>query len=249
MIDIRTFSLAASVAAVTLISPAQAATVDVHLVLDTVYTSATGVRSNSATYGTDLLGMTVGATYADGGSETFTWVQTNPNNAFATGLSPSSSDLGLTYGGNAFNLDADRRIESMTVNLLGANVIFDAGGYANSDPRNSPTTKVGIEFDIISGILGLPGYVAATYYDHVQIGSHLTGEDAFASLFIDFSNLEFGGFLGALTWRSDLDVLAANGPLVPVSPIPLPAGFSLLLAALAGLGFARRRSMAGPSAA
>lgn len=220
-----------------------AATVDLNYDLQTVYTSETGVRANTATYNRDLVGMTVSATFTDGGSGSWSWGQRNPYNPWSLGLLGAPSHLGLAYGPNMFALGVEQRIESLDINLAGANAIFDAGGYGNSDPRNSPTTSSGIEFDVLFGLAGLDGEIGATYGDHVQIGDHLTGEDSFARLSLDFSGLDGGGFLGNLLWRNDIDVLASDGQLAAVTPIPLPAGMGLLFAGLGALGAVRRRKL------
>lgn len=243
MVGNRSLFLLASSLSVAFSGAAHAATVNVSYDLNTAFTSATGVRAVTATYRRDLIGMSVMATYTDGGTGAWTWGQTDPNNRWATGLDTSGTDFGLTYGSNSFVAVADRRLATLDFNLVDANVIFDAGGYPNTDVRNSPTTKIGIEFDVTAGLTGLNGVVDAAYGDHVQIGNYLTGEDTFASLSIDFSGLDNGGFLGAFAWRTDLDVLAADGGLTAVTPIPLPAGMGLLFAGLGFLGVARRRKL------
>lgn len=222
--------------------PAQAATINVAYDLTPTYQSQDGVGTRTAAYITDLVGTTVSATYDDGTTEDWVFIQ-HTANAFSVRVDHESADLSFVYqSGNTFAMNASKRVTNLTVDLAGANVIFDAGEYPDSDPRNSPTTKIGIEFEISAGGDALSGMIDALYSDHVRIGDHLTGEDAFTRLFIDFSGLDGGGLLGGISWRADLDALQTPDDLTLLSQVPLPAGMVLLLTGLGALGATRRRS-------
>lgn len=231
--------------------PVHAATVNVDYDMELSYLSETGVRENTGTYRQDLIGMDMTAVYTDGTVETWDWIQLGQYNF---GTDHVSEDLTIdfqtsfdpiTSSFSRFRMDVMKRLASFTVDLTGANAIWDAGEYADSDERNSPTTKIGREFDILVGNDdSLPGTIAASYSDRVQIGDHLTGEDAFTRLVLDFSGLQDGGFLGDFAWRADTDILAADGALAPVVPaVPLPAGGLLLLTAFGAFSLMRRKNV------
>lgn len=205
---------------------AQAATVDVGYDMALKYTSRDGVRSNTSTYTTDLVGTLIEAVYTDGTTESWNWVR---HNEWSGGTDHVSADLTMAYQWWGFEMQANKRLQSLEIDLAPASVIWDAGAYPEWDVRNTPTTYGGIPFHLTDGADALNGTVSATYSGLVQVGNNPVGEDAFTNLLIDFSGLEGSGLLGALTWAFDMDVLETPGDLTPV---PLPASLLMLLAAM-----------------
>lgn len=233
--------VAACLLAWTAVMPAHAATVDVTYDLRPTYKSIDGVGTRTATYRSDLVGATVLARFGDGTTENWEFIQ-HTSNIFSVRVDHESPDLSFTYdNSNTFSMNARKLVTELTVNVGRANVIFDAGEYPDSDVRNSPTTKIGIEFNVSAGGDALTGVIGAHYSGHVRIGNHMTGEDSFTQLDLDFTGLDGGGQLGGISWRADLDVLATPSDLALLSQVPLPAGMGLLLTGIGALGFAARR--------
>lgn len=232
----------AAFAGIMALSPAQAATVEVEYDLNLAYHSEHGIRSNTGTSVRDLVGMDIVATYTDGTTEVWDWIYTNPYSVWDAGTDHISDNLTIDFINHRFAISAVKSLASLAFDLVGANAIWDVGTYLDTDPRNSPTTKRGHEFRIRSGNSdALEGEVRASYSDHVQIGNHLTGEDAFTHLLVDFTGLAGGGFAGDMSWSADTDSLAFAGDLAPVVPaVPLPAGGLLLLTALGAFELKRR---------
>lgn len=226
----------ATASTASLVNPVEAATVGVELDLRPAYHSVHGVREDTSTSGIDLIGAKISATYTDGGTEDWEWV---PMGRWRAGTDHVSSDMTIAYNWSGILMDATRRVQSFAIDLLGASAIWDAGRYSNYDQRNSPTTKIGYPFYIVDGLESDSGDVNAYYSDMVRIGDHSTGEDAFTNLFVDFSGLDEGGFLGSLRWGADTDVLAVAGDLTPV---PAPLSALLLITGLGSMNLMRSRT-------
>lgn len=214
-------------------APAQAATVNVNYNMDLTHKSVNGVRSDTSTYSTDLVGALFRAVYTDGTTEDWNWVRYSEYGAATDHV---SDDLAFDYKWWGFEMQVQKGLQSFEVNLEPASVIWDAGEYPEWDPRNTPTTYGGEQFRISTGNEALDGTVNATYSNRLRVGDHPVGEDAFTNLLIDFSGLANGGLFSNITWSFDMDVLAVAGDLTPV---PLPAGILLLLAAIGAFALIR----------
>lgn len=215
-----------TVAAILNSAPAQAATVSVDYNMDLAYKSVHGVRSDTSTYSTDLVGALFRAVYTDGTAEDWNWVRYSEYGAATDHI---SDDLAFDYRWWGFEMQVQKGLRSFEVNLAPASVIWDAGEYPEWDLRNTPTTYGGEEFRISDGNNALSGAVNATYFNRLRVGDNPIGEDVFTNLLIDFSGLTNGGLFSNITWSFDMDVLAVAGDLTPV---PLPKGILLLLAAI-----------------
>ncbi|WP_342078287.1 hypothetical protein [Yoonia sp. SS1-5] len=230
----KAFFKAVVFSALALGSAANAATLDISHKLEVEYETVDGVRSNTATYSTDFHGSLVTATYVDGTTESMIWTQTSQ---WTAGI--NSDDIGLRYRWWGFDLTAHRGLASLSFDLAASGVIFDAG-YHEGEVGNTPTTSSGIPVHLNAfnswntADSSLIGSVHATYSGLVQMVGHAPGMDAFTRLLIDFTGLEGGGFLGAVTLALDLDVL--EGGSEGISNVPLPPALLLLLAAVGALG-------------
>ncbi len=224
---------------------AQAATVDVSYDQDVGYTMSDGIREDTATYATDLVGAVITANYTDGTSETSVWTQFT---TWTAGVVADGYDLSYKWWG--FELLTDNRLASLAFDLAPAGVIFDAVVSGDSDVSTTGT-KGGspLSLDEYGSPLventSLAGTVTAEYDGLVQLDGEEPAGDAFTNLLIDFTGTSEGGLLGGVTLVFDTDVLAGGAAdltavMDEIAAVPLPAAGWLLLAGLGGL-FATRR--------
>lgn len=216
------------------ISAAQAATVNIVTVADNPQETAHGIRASTSTYGSDLAGALVAATYSDGSSEALTW------EALSIGVRGAArgADIDLFMDWAGFEMTTTRLLTSLSFQLAPASSIFDVSRLNEWEVGNTPTTGIGFPFEIYAGGDLLQGAITATYSGIVNLAGRVADGDAFTNMLIDFSGLSGGGFLGSMSFRTDMDTLAVAGDLTPV---PLPAGLPLLLAGLGGFGMIYRR--------
>ena len=213
---------------------AQAATVNLSYDLEVAHLTAGGVRSNTSTHTTDIAGSIITAVYTDGSSEELTWERWSD---WSGGIVSDGIDLAFNWWG--FDLTAQNRLASLTLNLAPSGSIFDGAAYAEGDVGNTPTTKGGIPFHLTNGNDAINGAVNAECFDLVELKDNEAGPDAFTGLRIDFSGTEGGGVVGPLTLALDMDVLA--GGANDLTPVPLPASQLLLVAGLGALMTMRMR--------
>lgn len=219
------------------IGAAEAATVTIQTMATSPYQTVYGIREDTTTRGSDLIGALVHAIYADGTEEDLTFEEVGNN--VTSKVVGSGFDLSFTLGGNLtrgpLRLLASSAIASLEFFLAPVGSVFDIAG---GNLINTPGSKVGFPFQILSGNDGLVGDITATYSGIVNLAGSDAYGDLYTNMLVDFSGLEGGGFLGEMVFRTDLDTLHDTSDLAPV---PLPAGLPLLIAGLGGLGLVGRR--------
>lgn len=213
----------------------QAATVTILTNENQVYSTVHGVRDNTASSGGDMVGTILTATYTDGTSEELVIEQ--GNRSFRGVANGTGMSLFKAWGD--FRLTATNTLASLFFQLAPSGSIFDMSTALDGQPGDTPTTKVGYPFEITGGADGYSGNVAATYSGALRLASATDpAGDAFINMMLDFTDLAGGGYLGELTFRTDIDTLRYKDDLAAV---PLPASLPLLLAGLGAFGLARRR--------
>lgn len=194
---------------------------------------------DSSTLGNELAGMRVTASYGDGSSEIMTWEALN---IYTLG-GASGSGVDIEMGWQGFEVSASRLMTGLLFEADLGNAVFDMT-WANNTADDTPTTGRGVPFEFLNDSdAALEGTVTASYSGAVNIvGAEAVG-DIYTDMFVDFSQLTGGGFLGDIFFRSDLDSLAVAGDLSPVglSTVPLPATLPLMLVGLGGIGLMRRK--------
>ena len=218
---------------------AEAATVNISTVADNPHETVHGVRSNTSTYGSDLAGAVVTATYVDGTSETITWEYLNwgvNGGALGAGIDLFMADAGMS-------MTTTNLLATLSFELAPSSSIFDIAQLNEWEVGNTPTTKIGFPFRVTSGGSALVGAITATYSGIVNLAGRAADGDAYTNMLLDFTGISgpgfAGGFLGTMNWESDMDTLEVAGDLTP-TPVPLAASLPFLLAGLGGFGVIRK---------
>lgn len=230
---------------------AQAATVNIVRVADNPHETVHGIRDNTGTEGRDLHGALIKATYVDGSSEDFVWRSLNFNTDGRADTADVQGNIwdgftsttGLFMGWDGFELSTSRQLTSLLIDVAPASTVFDTTFIFDDDPAggSTPSSSFGSAFDIYAGGDALQGSITATYSGIVNLAGHAAEGDLFTRMLVDFSGLSTGGFLGQMSFRSDLDTMRYAGDLAP-SQVPLPASLPLLMVGLGGFALSRRRS-------
>lgn len=218
---------------------AQAATVNITTSISSAYQSEHGLRSNTGSEGVDLDGALVSADYADRPSEDLVWEAQGIGWSNAGWADGEDTNLFMSWDG--FDLTATSLLTSLSIDLTSASSAFDISTAYDPDPLSTLGSSFGFPFEIYSGGAALLGSIAVTYTGIVNLANSVAAGDLFTTMTIDFTGLSTGGFLGEMSFRSDIDTFEVAGDL---SPVPLPASLSFLLIGLGGLGLARKRSRA-----
>lgn len=211
------------------------------------FESVGGIRDNTATDGHDIDGAVITAYYADGTSEQITWVGdpstwTNPDGSTygSTEGSASGDNINLFMSWDGFEMTTTSVLTSLSIDMAPANTVFDTTYDFDHTGYSTVGSGFGYEFELYDGYEALEGAITATYSGIVNLAGAAAVGDLFTTMTVDFSQLAGGGILGALDFRSDLDVMRYEGDLL--SPVPLPMSLSFLLLGLGGLGLTRRVS-------
>jgi hypothetical protein len=235
----------AAVAVAATAVPARADTLSIVAVPGTPQ-SATGIQFFQTSSG--LIGMTVTAKFAGGGSQTVTWTDPPgilPPGAYGNGwylsMIPAVNTLNSVWA--LANFD-NRPMTSLTLDAGTALSVFD---QIDSPPLTFDS-NIGRKFDQLNrttaGGDGNNVDINVTYFDVVQLGGNAPLGDLYRQMRLDFPN----GFTSVA-----LDPTSNNRPLLfgqdtdPVQtlqavPVPEPATLGLFAVGAVGLaGFALRR--------
>ena len=223
-----------------------AATSASHAAVVVNITAETGVAQetmhaigSTSTFGNDLAGMRVTASYGDGTSEVLSWAARDIYTRGGT----TGSGVEIEMGWQGFEVSSSQLMTGLLFEADLGNAVFDMT-WGNGTPDDTPTTGRGIPFEFLNDTdSALDGTVTAAYSGAINvIGAEAVG-DIYTDMFVDFSQLVGGGLLGDVFFRSDLDSLAVAGDLTPVdvSAVPLPATLPLMLVGLGGIGLMRRK--------
>ncbi|MEH6737285.1 MAG: hypothetical protein V7695_01910 [Sulfitobacter sp.] len=181
------------------------------------YQTTDGIRADTSSRGVDLAGAMIVATYGDGTTESLTWAAFDPYTfGGATG-----TDIAMSFGFAEHILTTTKLLTSLEVDLRPAGSVFDITTTMEGalDGINTPTSKNGFPFEILSDDAAETGSVTATYSNIVSLTGHPAEGDLFTTILIDFSDLLAGGVLGEIRWNSDIDTLETAGDLVVASPV------------------------------
>ena len=239
-------ALALGALTMTLSSPADAATLTVTSEEGTRHVSEHGIRTfvyngeetfNTSTFGTDLVGMSVTATFADKTTETLTWGDLSSMEDRHLG-GVSGANYSLSFSTEAFTLSTTSLLTSLSIDAGSGNALFDILRYVKDGTRGDTWgTKIGFPYETVGGD-DLFGDIVASYSDAISFRGIAEGTDAFKTLTINYAGLLGGGLLGTTQFTTDLDSLKVAGDLTPV---PLPATLPMMAFGAGALVLMRRR--------
>lgn len=214
----------ASVVALTLIAPAEAATITV----DSTNLQSIPGLTGFTTDGSMMSGMTVSVYFASGSSETQIWETTGPGTG---GVSGSGWSLSLT--GDSFVSDW---IFNSDAGLLTRLVLDGSTGLTVFDKSQpEPGTNGSASGRDFGSNLAGDALITATYSNPVRIGGSAAVGDLFQIVDVDFTGVGDGGVAGRFTFRQDTD----ND--LRLVPVPEPSTLVLFGIGLVGTIRARRR--------
>ena len=197
-----------------------ATTINDPITLDGVpYQTTEGVREDTSSRGVDIAGALIVATYLDGTTENLTWSAFDPY----TFGGANGMYIAMSFGFAEHILTTTKLLTSLEIDLTPASSVFDITTTMEGDLEgiNTPTSKNGFPFKILSGDEAETGSVTATYSNIVNLTGQPPQGDLFTTILIDFSGLSAGGILGEINWNSDIDTLETAGDLVPVPSPPV----------------------------
>lgn len=188
------------------------------------------------TFGSNMDGMTVVATFLNGLVDTQIWGDTGGS---AGGV--SGTGWGLSVAGDTWNsgwplnlsLTSGVNLASLSIDAGTGNTVFDVVNGYYDPPYSSPDSQNGVPFYTTS-----TAYINATYSDRVMVNNVFYG-DLYRTLSLDFGS---NGLSSGFTFYADTDNLLIAGDINPVEPVPEPSTILLMGAGLLGLvGFNRKR--------
>ncbi|QIE47042.1 Hint domain-containing protein [Pseudohalocynthiibacter aestuariivivens] len=172
-----------------------------------------GIRADTTTRGVDLEGSKITATYADGTTETLIWQAFDPY----TNGGVIGTDINMSYGNSSHLLKTTKLLTSLRFDIQPADSVFDTTVTEDDDPSggSTPTSKIGFPFEVTPAYADLPGDISVTYSGIVNLAGSPPAGDLFTTMTIDFSDLDAGGLLGDLEWKTDIDTVKDAGDLKP----------------------------------
>lgn len=227
-------------------STANAASVSIETFKNAQYLSKNGIATrirngvedyDTSVSGTDLVGMSVKATFSDGSSELLAWQDTSAAGHRQRG-GVSGLGFSLSFEPGAWTLSASSLLTGLEIDAASGGAFFDIlAGRKSGTMGDTLGSKVGSAYTVIGGDT-LSGEIAATYSNAIHFRDVDRGTDLFKVLSVDYSNLVGGGLFGTTLFKTDLDPFKVAGDL---SQVPLPGGLALMLGGIAGLGVMRRK--------
>lgn len=191
------------------------------------------------TLGSQMDGLSVIATFANGFTQSLKWADTGATSGGVSGTGWGLTESGDTYGAPwVFTFPGFSTLGALTQLVLDASgdgqiTIFDT---TTPDP-GTPNSSQGRDFSISSGCASCNG--TAVYSNPVGIGSAAAFGDLFHTLTITFA--AGAGPTGGFQFLQDTD----NDSRAVTGFVPEPSSITLVGAALVALGIGRRRHRAG----
>lgn len=169
-----------------------------------------GIRSDTASVGSDLEGATITVTYTDGSTETLTWHRLD---AYIRG-GVVGTNIDMEYGWEWHELSTTKPLASLQIDLQPASSVFDVTHFDQAG-SSTPGSSGGYPFYLAPEYEGIVGDLTVTYSGIVNLQGSPAAGDLYTTMIIDFSQMPGGGFLGDLRWNSDIDTMRDAGDLLP----------------------------------
>jgi hypothetical protein len=166
--------------------------------------------TSATTFGNEVAGMQVTATFLGGTTETVTWGATGAGSGGVTGTGWTLNQAGDTFSQPWTLTNGGTPITSLVLNAIPGNGVFDLENLNNAPNNGTPGSSNGTTFRTLSG-------QAPTSFNY-SVPIDISVGDLFGTLSLGYGN----GFTGTMTYLADMDSGTTDDPVKPAPVNPAP---------------------------